>query len=131
MSRFLFALAACAAFATATFAQASAAAPILIKSCSIVKPKPLSHVAGGTQIVYANLGHKTAASVTFAVAYRNAQSHFVRKVTDFGSFAPGAVIDHKFSLYNDVTYAGTHAQFCVPTSVKWADHTVWITPTKP
>ena len=69
---------------------AQAAAPILVKSCTIVKPKPLSHMAGGTRIVYVNLGKKTAAEVTFVVGYRNASSHYLRRVQDVGSFAPGA-----------------------------------------
>jgi len=114
--------------ATASMVPAQAAAPILIKSCTIAKPKPLSHVAGGTTIVYVNLGHKTAASITFLVGYRNAQMHYLRRVTDVGSFAPGATIDHTLSLYNDVTYAGAQTSQCAPIEVKWAGGTVWIAP---
>ena len=62
------------AAATASIGTAQAAAPILIKSCTVAKPKPMSHMAGGTTIVYVNLGKKTAASVTFLVGYRNAAS---------------------------------------------------------
>jgi len=107
---------------------AQAAAPILIKSCTVVKPKPLSHMAGGTQIVYVNLGKKTASEVTFAVGYRNASQHYLRRVQDVGSFAPGATIDHTLSLYNDVTYAGSQTSSCVPVQVKWAGGTLWIAP---
>jgi hypothetical protein len=107
---------------------AQAAAPILIKSCTIVKPKPLSHMAGGTHIVYVNLGKKTASEITFVVGYRNASSHYMRRVQDVGSFAPGATIDHVLSLYNDVTYAGAQTSSCVPVQVKWAGGTVWIAP---
>jgi hypothetical protein len=107
---------------------AQAAAPILIKSCTIAKPKPLSHMANGTNIVYVNLGKKTAASITFAVGYRNASSHYLRRVTDVGSFAPGATINHTLSLYNDVTYAGAQTSTCVPIEVKWAGGTLWIAP---
>jgi hypothetical protein len=107
---------------------AQAAAPILVKSCTIVKPKPLSHMAGGTRIVYVNLGKKTAAEVTFVVGYRNASSHYLRRVQDVGSFAPGATIDHVLSLYNDVTYAGSQTSSCVPVQVKWAGGTVWMAP---
>ena len=116
------------AAAMASIAPAQAAAPILVKSCTVAKPKPLSHMAGGTTIVYVNLGKKTAASVTFLVGYRNASSHYLRRVTDVGSFSPGATIDHTLSLYNDVTYSGAQTTQCVPVEVKWAGGTVWIAP---
>jgi|SRR5579862_4399950 len=113
---------------TASAGTARAAAPILIKSCTIVKPKPLSHMAGGTRIVYVNLGHRTASDVTFLVGYRNAQQNYLRRTDDVGSFAPGATIDHVLSLYNDVTYAGAQTSQCLPTKVKWAGGTVWVAP---
>ena len=112
----------------ATIGPARAAAPILIKSCTVTKPKPMSHMASGTNIVYVNLGHKTAASITFLVGYRNASQHYLRRVEDVGSFAPGATIDHTLSLYNDVTYAGAQTTQCAPMQVKWAGGTVWIAP---
>jgi hypothetical protein len=112
----------------ASVGPAQAATPVLIKSCTIAKPKPLSHQASGTTIVYVLLGKKTAASVTFLVGYRNAASHYLRRVTDYGSFAPGVTIDHTLSLYNDVTYAGSQTTSCVPVEVKWAGGTVWIAP---
>ncbi len=112
----------------ATAGPARAAAPILVKSCTIAKPKPLSHMASGTDITYVNLGHKTAASITFLVGYRNASSHYLRRVEDVGSFAPGATISHRLSLYNDVTYSGAQTSQCVPVQVKWAGGTVWIAP---
>jgi|SRR5579883_301177 len=117
-----------AAAITASIGPAQAAAPILIKSCTVAKPKPMSHMAGGTTIVYVNLGHKTAASVTFVVGYRNASMHYLRRVTDVGSFAPGVTIDHTLPLYNDVTYAGAQTSSCVPVEVKWAGGTVWMAP---
>ncbi len=107
---------------------AQAAAPILIKSCTVVKPRPLSHMAGGTHIVYVNLGKKTASEITFVVGYRNASQHYLRRVQDVGSFAPGATIDHVLSLYNDVTYAGAQTTSCLPVQVKWAGGTIWIAP---
>ena len=73
----------------ASIGPARAAAPILIKSCTVAKPKPMSHMANGLDITYVNLGNKTAASITFAVGYRNASMHYLRRVTDVGSFAPG------------------------------------------
>jgi hypothetical protein len=114
--------------ATASIAPVQAAAPVLIKSCTVVKPKPMSHMANGTNIVYVLLGHKTASSITFAVGYRNASMHYLRRVTDVGTFSPGATIDHTLSLYNDVTYAGSQTSSCVPVEVKWAGGTVWIAP---
>jgi hypothetical protein len=116
------------AAATASIGPAQAAAPILIKSCTVAKPKPMSHMAGGTNIVYVNLGHKTASSITFVVGYRNASMHYLRRVTDVGSFAPGVTINHTLSLYNDVTYAGAATTSCAPIEVKWAGGTVWIAP---
>src|SRR5579862_5846461 len=50
---------------TASAGTARAAAPILIKSCTVEKPKPFSHMAGGTRIEWVNLGGKTASTVTF------------------------------------------------------------------
>jgi hypothetical protein len=107
---------------------ARAAAPILIKSCTVAKPKPMSHMASGTDITYVNLGKKTAASITFLVGYRNASEHYLRRVQDVGSFAPGATISQRLSLYNDVTYAGAQTTQCVPVEVKWAGGTLWIAP---
>jgi hypothetical protein len=117
-----------AAVVTASAGTARAAAPILIKSCTIVKPKPLSHMAGGTRIVYVNLGHRTADTVTFMVGYRNAQQNYLRRTDDVGTFAPGATIDHVLSLYNDVTYAGAQTTRCYPIRVKWAGGTLWVAP---
>ncbi|HTU82999.1 MAG TPA: hypothetical protein VMF61_12765 [Candidatus Acidoferrales bacterium] len=108
-------------------APAFAAAPVLVKQCFVTPPKPLSKNASGTQIDYIIYGKKNAESITFAVTYRNAAQHFLRTVTDYGNFAPGTEIQHHFSLYNDVTYAGKQAS-CVPTKVKWADSTLWIAP---
>jgi hypothetical protein len=116
------------AAATISIVPARAAAPVLVKSCTVVKPKPLSHMAGGTNIVYVILGQKTAASITFAVGYRNASGHYLRRVIDAGSFAPGVTINHTLSLYNDVTYSGAQTTSCVPIEVKWAGGTVWIAP---
>lgn len=112
----------------ASIGPARAAAPILIKSCTVAKPKPMSHMANGLDITYVNLGNKTAASITFAVGYRNASMHYLRRVTDVGSFAPGATITHRLSLYNDVTYAGAQTSTCIPVQVKWAGGTLWVAP---
>lgn len=109
-------------------APAQAAAPVLIKSCTVAKPKPFSHMAGGTRISFVNLGKRTASEITFAVGYRNAASHYMRRVDDVGSFAPGAVITHVLPLYNDVTYAGATTSSCMPVRVKWAGGTLWVAP---
>ncbi|MBV8491416.1 MAG: hypothetical protein JO199_12895 [Candidatus Eremiobacteraeota bacterium] len=120
-------LALCASIAGVSVAPAMAAAPVLVKQCFIIQPKPLSKNAGGTQIDYVIYGKKTASQITFAVSYKNSAQNFLRTVTDYGSFAPGTEIQHKFDLYNDVTYGGKQAT-CVPTKVKWADSTLWIAP---
>lgn len=117
----------CVAIAGVSIAPASAAAPVLVKQCFITKPKPLSNNASGTQIDYVIYGKKAASQITFAVSYRNSAQHFLRTVTDVGTFSPGTEIQHHFDLYNDVTYGGQTAT-CVPTKVKWADSTLWIAP---
>ena len=107
---------------------AQAAAPILIKNCTVAKPKPFSHMAGGTRITFVNLGKRTASEVTFAVGYRNAASHYMRRVDDVGMFSSGATITHVLPLYNDVTYSGATTSFCAAVRVKWAGGTVWMAP---
>jgi hypothetical protein len=99
--------------------------PIGIVHCFVIQPKPLSHLAGGTQIVYVNNGSKTAKAITFQVGYRNAENKFLRSVTDVGSFQPHTQIDHRFDLFNDVTYAGKQTTSCAAVSVKWSDGTTW------
>ena len=117
----------CGGVIAASSAAAVAAAPVLVKQCFIIEPRPLSHQARGTQIDYIIYGKKNASQITFLVTYKNAQQNFVRTVTDSGNFAPGVEIQHSFSLFSDVTYAGKQAT-CVPTKVKWADSTLWIAP---
>ncbi|HZV77095.1 MAG TPA: hypothetical protein VFF63_04985 [Candidatus Babeliales bacterium] len=126
--RFIAASLAAAAAITLSMAPAQAAAPVLIKSCTVVKPKPMSQMANGTHIEYVIMGSKTAASITFAVGYRNASSHYLRRVTDVGTFTPGVTISHTLSLYNDVTYSGAQTSSCVPIEVKWAGGTMWMAP---
>ena len=111
-----------------SIAPASAAAPVLIKQCFVSPPKPLSKNASGTQIDYIIYGKKNASSITFLVGYQNAAQKFLRRVTDYGTFAPGVEIQHHLDLYNDVTYAGKAVSSCVPVQVKWADSTLWVAP---
>jgi hypothetical protein len=103
----------------------AASNPILIEHCFVTQPKPLSKLAGGTQIVYVNKGTKRATKITFGVGYRNAENNFYRRVTDVGSFTPGTQVDHHFDLFNDVTYAGKQTSSCSALSVKWSDGTTW------
>jgi hypothetical protein len=106
----------------------AAVAPVVVKQCFVTAPKALSKNASGTQIDYVIYGHRAAKSITFAVGYRNAQSTYLRRVTDVGMFSPGAEIRHHFSLYSDVTYAGQTTRSCVPLEVKWADASLWLAP---
>ena len=99
--------------------------PITVRQCFISVPKHFSHKAGGTQITYVNTGKKTAVKVTIAVGYRNAEGNYLRRVDDVGTFAPGTPVDHHFSLYSDVTYAGKQTTSCRAVAVKWADGTSW------
>ena len=106
---FYFAIIALAAAAVVSSAPAPVLAtssnPIVISQCFVTQPKLLSKNASGTQIDYTNTSKKTATEVTFAVGYRNAQTNFLRRVTDSGTFTPGTALQHHFDLYNDVTYA--------------------------
>jgi hypothetical protein len=102
---------------TAAYAQAKPMAKhylpdVKIDQCFVTAPKMMSKKASGTQIVYENIGTHTYSSVTFAVGYRNSEENYLRKVTDQGTFAPGAKINHHFSLYNDVTYGGKATTAC-------------------
>jgi hypothetical protein len=123
----LLSLAALAALLPLASTPARAASnPITINHCFVIQPRPMSRTAGGTQIVYVNNGPKTASRITFQVGYRNAESKYLRKVTDVGNFAPGAQIDHRFDLFSDVTYAGKATQSCAAISVRWSDGTAWF-----
>lgn len=126
--RFSFTAAAAALVAAAVLAPAAPAlakSPITILQCFVTVPKPASKLGGGTQIDYVNHGTKVATHVTFTVAYRNSDNHYLRTVTDTGQFAPGATINHHFNLYNDVTYGGKTVQTCNATKVVWMDGTTW------
>jgi len=124
-SRFLTALLiAVSALSVSTSAQQSGPGPISVQQCFVTVPKHMSSRATGTQIVYTNTGRQPATKVVFAVSYRNANSNFLRRVVDIGSFAPGATIDHHFDLYNDVTFGGKTAH-CQAISVTFANGHVW------
>jgi hypothetical protein len=126
--RLSLAIALCASFAFASHAPALAAAPVQVKQCFVIEPRPLSKNAGGTQIDYIIYGKKQVSQITFAVGYKNAAQKFLRTVTDYGTFSPGVEIQHRFDLYNDVTYAGKQVSSCVPMKVKYTDSTLWIAP---
>lgn len=112
--------------AAALSLSASAAPnPIAVQQCFITVPKHMSHRASGTQIVYVNQGRMPATKVVFAVGYRNSDGNFLRRITDVGSFAPGATVDHHFDLYNDVTYGGKTTTTCQAISVTFANGHVW------
>jgi hypothetical protein len=129
LGRVLFGVALSLVVAAVSFAPVSAAVtPVVVKQCFVTPPKAMSKKASGTQIDYVIYGHRDAKSITFAVAYRNSQNTFMRKVTDVGTFAPGAEIKHHFDLYSDVTYGGETVRSCVPIQVKWADATLWMAP---
>ncbi|HTJ25632.1 MAG TPA: hypothetical protein VMA36_05640 [Candidatus Limnocylindria bacterium] len=85
---------------------------IKVHQCFIIQPKMLSKRAGGTQINFTNTGTHNYHSVTFAVGYRNSDSSYIRKVVDHGQFAPGVTIEHRYDLYNDVTYGGKATTLC-------------------
>jgi hypothetical protein len=127
MNRILIAALAAATVAvgstTAAFAQAKPMASqylpsVKIEQCFVTVPKGLSKKASGTQIVYVNETHHVLSSVTFAVGYRNSDHNFLRRVTDEGSFAPGAPINHHFSLYSDVIFGGKATTTCGAVSAK-------------
>ncbi|HTZ54337.1 MAG TPA: hypothetical protein VMB20_04690 [Candidatus Acidoferrum sp.] len=122
-SRFLPALL-IAVFALSVGAIAQTRPPITVQQCFVTVPKHMSTKASGTQITYTNTGHQMASKVTFAVSYKNSGGNYLRRVSDVGSFAPGATIDHHFDLYNDVTFGGKTAH-CSVVSVTFANGHVW------
>jgi hypothetical protein len=99
--------------------------PITIQQCFVQVPKPLSHNASGTTIVFTNTASKTATTVIFQVVYRNAENKFIRRVTDNGEFQPGVQVDHSYKLFNDVTYSGKNTQACAAVSVTFSDGSKW------
>ncbi|MBV8221759.1 MAG: hypothetical protein JO293_00185 [Candidatus Eremiobacteraeota bacterium] len=122
----LFSLAALGALASLYGGTALAAKnPISIQQCFVQVPKPLSHNASGTTIVFTNTSSKTASTIVFQVVYRNAENKFVRRVTDSGTFQPGVQVDHSYKLFNDVTYAGKNTQACTAVSVTFSDGSKW------
>jgi len=126
VKRTLLALGAGVLLATlAPVSSQAAMSPIHISQCFVTVPKAMSKKASGTQIVYTNTSRKGATHITFAVGYRNAESNYLRRVTDDGNFAPGVQINHHFALYNDVTFAGKTTRSCSAVSVKYADGTSW------
>jgi len=104
---------------------AAAGNPITIVQCFVTVPKAMSKLASGTQIDYINVTKKVATQVEFMVAYRNSAHNFRRTVTDSGTFAPAAQIQHHFDLYSDVTFGGKTVQSCAAIKVTFADGTVW------
>jgi hypothetical protein len=109
-----------------SLSSALLSSPILIKSCSVAPPGSAGSMAAGTHIIYVNDDVRTATAVTFAVGYHNGDGSYLRRVTDIGTFPPQVAIDHTYSLYNDVTFAGTQVTSCVPVEIKWVDGTVWM-----
>jgi hypothetical protein len=85
--------------------------PIRIDQCFITSKK-LSKNASGTQIDYTNMGQRTYHKITFAVGYRNSAGNYLRRVIDQGTFTPGVQVQHHFSLYSDITYAGKETHGC-------------------
>ena len=125
---FYFAIAlAAAAVMTSARAPVLAAStnPINVTQCFVTQPKLLSKTRGRHADRLRQRIAKTATMVTFAVGYRNAQSNFLRKVTDTGTFTPGTPVAHHFDLYNDVTYSGKQVHGCSAVAVKFADGTKW------
>lgn len=114
-----------AVFSLTLAASAQTRGPITIQQCFVTVPKHMSTKASGTQIMYVNNSKVTASRVTFAVGYRNSEHHFLRQVTDVGSFAPGVVVDHHFALFNDVTFGGKNTTSCNAVNVTFANGHVW------
>jgi hypothetical protein len=114
------------AMAVAFSLTASAAPnPINIQQCFVTVPKAMSHKASGIQITYVNQSHKPVSKVSFAVSYRNSEGSFKRRIDDVGDFAPGAVVDHHFDTFNDITYGGKKVESCQAIAVVFGDGTTW------
>ena len=124
MKTMAFLLSAAALVSLAAGAASAASAPIAIQQCFATVPKHMSQKASGTQITFVNNAKVAASKVTFSVSYRNSSNNFLRRVSDVGTFASGATVDHHFELYNDVTFGGKTAH-CSVVSVTFANGNVW------
>lgn len=111
--------------AALSLAASAAPNPILIQQCFVTVPKIASHKASGTQITYVNQSHRPVSKVSFAVVYRNSEGTFKRRIDDVGDFAPGAVVDHHFDTYNDITYGGKKVMSCNAVAVVFGDGSTW------
>jgi hypothetical protein len=97
--------------------MASASAPIVVDGCSFIKSGSFEHAV---DIRYHNASSKTATSVTFDV--HNGQHAVI--VSDHGTFAPGAHINHTLAT---PTWELHHAEpdLCAVTRVRFTDGSTW------
>ena len=114
----------CASFAVASDAPAFAAAPVLVKQCF---HDPTQAAEQERRRHPDRLHHlwqeerRRASRSWSAIATR--PSTFSAPSPTTVRFRRASQINHRFDLYNDVTYAGKQVTSCIPTRVKWADST--------
>jgi hypothetical protein len=83
---------------------------------------------GFIDIGYTNTAPVAAHEVEFGLVARNA---LIAIANDVGTFAPGAKIEHEFSLDPQVFPLGTQFPYCAILRVKYADGTEWRNPNPP
>ena len=121
---------------TATIGPAQAAStPVVIgEPRPVVKPKPLSHNANGTHIVYIITGHRTASSeLSLSLDTANASMHYLRRVTDAANGSstggddrpyPAAVQRRDLCRLRPLVLLPNRSQV-------GGTSTIWMAPTKP
>src|SRR5580698_333478 len=122
MVRYLL-LALLAAVAATAFASAdpdqTAGSNITVTTCHAqLDPPPL-------RIIYKNSAPQTVTEVDFDV---NTPVGTLTSIRDKGKFASGATINHVFALPSGSSPLGFSQAHCDVTKVKYADGTVWPSP---
>ncbi|HEY1428059.1 MAG TPA: hypothetical protein VGF18_00670 [Candidatus Tumulicola sp.] len=114
-----FALTASVASAAIADPDPSADSNITVTTCHAqLDPPPL-------RIVYKNTAPSTVTEVDFDV---RTPAGLLTSVNDEGKFASGATINHVFSLPSGSSPLGMSQAHCDVTKVKFADGTVWPSP---
>lgn len=123
---------------TSTGTTASAVtmqAPVAIDRCEIPRGYATSSwrrwpntptTTGNLRIAFHDRAPRPIASVAFSVDYRGE----IETVDDAGTFSPGASIDHTYTgRFTDLAYLGSRPNRCRVVSVRFADGSIWSSPT--
>lgn len=124
-----------------TVAASAQPAPIRIQACTVLRWQPVGAgpfwhpfpypalgpgvpVTDGIEIDYVNTSAVTADRVQFEVNYRGQ----VDRITDAGTFSPGALIKHTFANFSGLAYLGPTPDYCRVRLARFVNGTVYIAP---